>query len=159
MPPTPEGVSWVVWLVAIIATPLLGAAASIAVALITRRDTKRELGDQRAELVEIKQHASRSLDQLENTHTTNLRDDLDKLTEILRDGMAAIRTDVGGLHSETRDLRQDVAGIRADGRHDRRKLAQQEKALDDHLSEVPQLVEQVLASHIGDCPLRQQHGS
>lgn len=159
MPPIPDGIPWVVWLVAAIATPALGTVASIAVALITRRDTKRELGDQRAELATIREHTSRSLDQLENTHTTNLRNDLDKLTGIVTDGMAAIRTDVGGLHSETRDLRNDVAGIRADGRHDRRKLAEQEKALDVHLSEVPALVEQVLASHVGDCPLRQAHGS
>lgn len=90
------------------------------------------------------------------------------------DRLAAMADDVGGLHSEVRDLRadmttmrQDVSGIRTDGRRDRRDVAavRQEavaaqRSLDEHLRAAPRLVAQAVhdaeAAHIGGCPLRQR---
>lgn len=131
------------------------------VTLITRRDTKAELADARDKLHETRLGVDRTLDQVANTHDTNLRDDLDgKFSElgdrlaIVADALGAMREDVGGLHSETRDLRRDVLGIRTDARRDRRKLAEQEKKLDEHLSDVPRIIDELLDRHVGDCPLR-----
>lgn len=162
MPTAPDGVSWIVWLIAIIATPLLGATASIIVALITRRDTKAELADAKTAMVETKAGVDETLEQVRNTHTSNLREDLDEKFEAVGvrldnvvSSIADVRTDVGGLHSETRDLRKDVTGIRDDARRDRRKLSAQEQALDDHLADVPRILDEAFAKHVSDCPVRQ----
>ena len=72
--------------------------------------------------------------------------------------IAGIRDDVGGIHSEIRDVRQDIAGVRADGRHDRRVVGEVQKALDEHLQAVPELLAETVAkseaAHIRRCPQR-----
>lgn len=132
----PPDTPWWGWLIAV----AIPGVVSVVVTLITRRHTK---GD----IAEIKSVADRSIDQLENTHTTNLRDDLDRLITIVSDGQAAIRDDIGGLHSETRDLRQDVEGIRSDNRHDRRRVTAAIKDLEDHLEDAPRIAERAIAEH------------
>jgi chromosome segregation ATPase len=150
-----------VWLLAIIATPLLGAAASIVVALITRRDTKADIAEVKTHQAATKDIADRTLEQVQNTHPQNLRDDLDEKfasieakVDSLAGDVAGVRDDLGGMHSETRDLRKDVTGIRTDARRDRRKLADQEQALDEHLADVPRILDEAFAKHAADCPAR-----
>lgn len=119
----------------------LSIAAWVVVTWLLNRKTRKDVGA-------IKE-------QVQNTHSTNFRDDLDALTTLVREGLQGVRDDVGGLHSETRDLRKDVAGIRDDARHDRRQLAAQRRDLDEHLREVPDLTAKTVAEHIAACPLRQ----
>lgn len=145
MTPPPANTPWWAW--------LLGLAIVFAVpATMTYLAQKRT----RRDLSEIK-------DQVKNTHETNLREDLDlKFAELgtalggVKSDLASVRDDIGGLHSETRDLRKDVTGIRTDAREDRRKQRDTEQSLDDHLKDVPRLLDEVLAKHVADCPLRQQ---
>lgn len=134
MTPPPDGTPWWAWLLGLLVAVALPA---IAVALI--QQGKR---------------VSAIKEQVQNTHETNLRDDVDALSKLVRDGLQAVRDDVGGLHSETRDLRKDVTGIRDDARHDRRELSRQRQALDQHLADVPKIIDDAFAGHIGDCPIR-----
>lgn len=151
-PEMPAGTPWWGYLIAIVILTAVPGVVSIVVSLISRRDTKRELQVTRDEVAIVRDGQNEALAQLKNTHKTNLREDIDDLVAIVRDGQAAIRDDIGGLHSETRDLRQDVEGIRTDARRDRRRLTAQEKALDEHLAEVPQLIEQAIAKHVWPPP-------
>lgn len=158
----PAGTTAWIWLLAIVGPPTITGIVAIIVALITRRDTKAELAVARKHLAETKTGVDETLEQVRNTHTSNLREDLDEKFEAVgvrldnvASSIADVRTDVGGLHSETRDLRKDVTGIRDDARRDRRKLSAQEKALDDHLAEIPDILERAFAEHSGDCPARQ----
>lgn len=132
------------------AWPLSLAAWAVLTWLLNRR-TRKDVG-------EIKE-------QVQNTHSTNLRDDVDALAALVReglqgvrDGLKDVRDDVGGLHSETRDLRQDVAGIRSDGRHDRRELKAQREAFEEHLADVPKVIAEAVEKHVAACPVRQEFG-
>lgn len=140
MPTAPEGTPWWAWLIAI--ALMVGVPA--VVTWLTQRRT-------RADVTAIKE-------QVANTHTTNLREDLDQLSTALTEGLTklgadhlaaveSIREDIGGLHSETRDLRRDVAGIRTDARQDRRAVA----ALREEQAEV---IKRAVEQHVSDCPLR-----
>lgn len=50
--------------------------------------------------------------QTENSHDTNLRDDIDEIREMVRDGMADIRGDISGI-------RKDIGGLRGELRIER----------------------------------------
>jgi len=121
--------------------------------------------------------ARTAAEQTANTHSLNLRDDLDekdarttRAISVLSDALQAIREDVGGLHSEIRDARQDIAGVRTDARADRRAVTQvradlngfvrgREHALDelrDALDElrdsIPAVVAHAVTQHVHDYP-------
>lgn len=53
-------------------------------------------------------------DQVKNGHGTNLRDDIDELRDLLRDGLGDLRRDVAGI-------RQDIGGIRGELRAERQE--------------------------------------
>lgn len=150
MPNPPVSTSELTWLVAVVIAQIATAAASIAVALITRRDTK-------ADLARTQTSVDKTLDQVQNTHTQNLREDLDEKfamvgsrLDTVTEHVAGLRDDVGGLHSETRDLRKDVSGIRTDARRSRRELDDQRGVLDD----LPVTIERAIADHVDACPAR-----
>lgn len=151
MPNPPASTSELVWLLAVVLPPLLAAGVSITVALITRRDTKADLARTQAGVDTI-------TEQVKNTHTQNLREDLDEKFAAVGDRlgtvtehMTALRDDVGGLHSETRDLRKDVTGIRTDARRARRDIATQQDVID----ELPAMIEKAIGEHVAACPARQ----
>lgn len=168
MPAAPDGISWIVWLLAIIATPLLGAGASIAVALITRRDTKRELG-------EIGPAVQATVEQVKNTHQTNLRVDVDeaKQSAAAAERHAANANTNAQLASEsttrTERLVKDLvitmrAMEHAIDRRDRlhadamTEIDEDVRAvrgdLAEHLDQVPQIIEDALSRHAADCSAR-----
>ena len=144
MPNPPASTSELTWLVAVVIAQIATAAVSIAVALITRRDTK-------ADLARTQTSVDKTLDQVQNTHTQNLREDLDEKFAAVGDRLTALRDDVGGLHSETRDLRKDVTGIRTDARRARRDIATQQEVID----ELPATIEKAIGEHVAACPARQ----
>lgn len=168
MPDAPDGVSWIVWLIAIIATPLLGAAASIGVALITRRDTKRELG-------EIGPAVQATVEQVKNTHETNLRVDVDqakgsaaaaeqhaananvnaqlanesstRTERLVKDLVITMRAMEHAIDRRDRLHADAMTGIDEDVRAVRGDLA-------EHLNQVPQIIEDAFNRHAADCPGR-----
>lgn len=168
MPDAPDGVSWIVWLIAIIATPLLGAAASIGVALITRRDTKRELG-------EIGPAVQATVEQVKNTHETNLRVDVDqakasaaaaeqhaananvnaqlaresstRTERLVKDLVITMRAMEHAIDRRDRLHADAMTGIDEDVRAVRADLA-------EHLDQVPQIIEDAFNRHAADCPAR-----
>lgn len=145
-PDAPWWANIVVLLVVLAVVPALTTWA-------TQRGTRRRV-------TETQESVGRVLDQVANTHTTNLRDDLDEKIAGVVASQEAMRKDIGGLHSEMRDARRDIAGIRTDGRQDRRALAEQRDALAEHLADVPRLVAEAVrraeADHVHTCPLRQR---
>ena len=151
MPNPPVSTSELTWLVAVVIAQIATAAASIAVALITRRDTKADLARTQTSVDTI-------TEQVKNTHTQNLREDLDeKFAAVgarlgtVTEHVTALRDDVGGLHSETRDIRKDVTGIRTDARRARRDIATQQDVID----ELPAMIEKAIGEHVAACPARQ----
>lgn len=145
----PDSTPWIVWLIAMIAVPMITGVVSIVITLITRRDTKADLAEAREHLTATKTSVDQTLDQVQNTHSSNLRADLDEK-------FAQVREDIGGLHSETQDLRRDVTGIRTDARRDRRKLSDQEEVLEAHIAEVPTILKCAFAEHSTVCVLRRE---
>lgn len=160
--------AWLTWLGAIAIVPLITGAVSITVTLISRRDTKAELAATNAHVAEAKQATDLTLGEVKNTHTTNLREDLDEKFAALGDRLSQVitaqgglRDDLGGVHSEVRDVRSqqddmrgDILGIRSDGRKDRRRIAAQERQLSRHVEELPETIQQALTDHVSDCPAR-----
>jgi len=160
----PDGTPWWAWAL----TVLVLAVVPTAMTWLMQRGTRRQVTATQAQVAQTNASVGVIREQVQNTHTTNLRDELDGLVtqfgrvesaiSDLTDGQAAMRDDIGGVHSEIRDVRRDVVGIRTDARRDRRALADQRTALDEHLAEVPGLVEQAVTraetAHIVACPLR-----
>ncbi|AQT25848.1 hypothetical protein SimranZ1_36 [Mycobacterium phage SimranZ1] len=56
-------------------------------------------------------------EQTVNTHDTNMRDDLDEIRDLVRDGFKQIQRDIGGLREELRTER--LERIEGDKRRDR----------------------------------------
>lgn len=52
-----------------------------------------------------KDTSEQTLDQVKNDHSTNLRDDIDEIRDLVRDGLTDIRRDIGGLREELRTER------------------------------------------------------
>ena len=150
MMPNPSTVSEAAWLLVNLIPVIVGAIVTITVTLVTRRDTK-------AQLARTQDSVDQTLEQVRNTHTQNLREDLDEKfaavgsrLDTVTEHVAGLRDDVGGLHSETRDLRKDVSGIRTDARRSRRELDDQRSVLND----LPVTIERAIADHVAACPVR-----
>jgi septal ring factor EnvC (AmiA/AmiB activator) len=107
---------------------------------VTGRGAKKKVAATQADVATTQVDVAAIREQVENTHTSNLRDDIDNKISSVIEAVEQVRDDVGGLHSEVRDTRDDITGIRTDARRDRRLLAEQRQALDEHLSDVPRLV-------------------
>lgn len=130
----PEGTPWWAWLtygVLVLGLP------SILVALIQQRHRVEEIKEQ-----------------VKNTHTSNLREDVDVAKQ-----QATLAAE--SSHRTERLAEDLIRSIRAIehsmDRRDRLQTAANEevrKDLDDHLSEVPRILEDAFARHSSDCPLR-----
>lgn len=105
--PPPDGTPWWAW-----------AAVVVLLAVIpwlTTRAAQRPLHKQVAQVVD---DAAATRTQVQNSHRTNLRDDLDAMRVEMRSGFAeltaeqrATRLDVGGLRAEVRTERQERADL------------------------------------------------
>lgn len=85
-----------------------------------------------------------AVENLQNSHSSNLREDLDRQFQEVRqaignvaDGQEALRVDISGVHSELRDvhgdighIRTDVNGVRADARRNARRIGRVERAVE-----------------------------
>ncbi|ATE85356.1 hypothetical protein SEA_OLIYNYK_26 [Streptomyces phage Oliynyk] len=72
---------------------------------------------------EVRENAQEARDQVANTHSTNLRDDLDDLHNDVREVLRVL-----GQHSE------EIAGLRGDLRQERRERLAVADRLDDHIT-------------------------
>ncbi|AUV61989.1 minor tail protein [Mycobacterium phage SWU2] len=64
--------------------------------------------------VQAQKHvAVETLNQVQNSHDTNLRDDIDQLSSAIREGFQEVRRDIGGLREEVRiERRERIEGDR-----------------------------------------------
>ncbi len=127
MTPAPAGTPWWAWVLVVLVT----AASTAITTWLTGRRT-------RSDVAVIK-------DQVANTHESNLRVDIDGLGEKvdrLTTGLAQVRDDVGGVHSEIRDARNDIEGVRTDARRDRRRLWRIERTVTTALDRAQAVVDE-----------------
>lgn len=94
----------------ILAYCILALPATIAAVATVRGQRK-----QRSMHRENRRIGQQTLDQVANTHESNLRDDIDALTDSIRDGFSDVRRDIGGLREELRTER--VERIEGDRNH------------------------------------------
>ncbi|MFE7463113.1 DUF2746 domain-containing protein [Streptomyces sp. NPDC057499] len=72
---------------------------------------------------EVREHAAEARDQVANTHSTNLRDDLDSVAHRI-DRVLAFQERHG----------EEIAGLRSDIAHERRERLAVAERLDDHMA-------------------------
>jgi hypothetical protein len=106
----------------------------------------------------------RVLHNVENSHQTGLRDDIDEKLGALARLVNLVRDDVGGLHSEVRDARidigrvqHDVTVVRGEARRDRRRIGGVERRLATALETAQDIIDhnnpdgpQLLAGYVED---------
>lgn len=136
MTPPPDGTPWWGWLIAVVLVALVSALS----AYFVNRGTKRDVAS-------IK-------DQVQNTHTTNLRVDVDEVkAQATLAAESAHRTE-----RFVADLAESIRATEhsADRRYKLTNEAIQEIQTDlqTHLDAVPQIVETAFAQHAADCPAR-----
>ncbi|MGW7434731.1 DUF2746 domain-containing protein [Streptomyces sp. NPDC054849] len=85
---------------------------------------------QNKSLSEVREHVQEARDQVANTHSTNLRDDLDSVMyriDRVLDGQTR--------HDEAlREQAEDIAALRSDIAHERRERLAVSERLDDHMA-------------------------
>lgn len=59
--------------------------------------------------------------QVKNDHGSNLRDDLDKTTEITREGWKAVQVTLADIQDKLKNVALDFGGLRSEMRHERDK--------------------------------------
>ena len=146
MPTPPEGMPWWAWAIVVIALAFIAQTPT----LIQSRRAMRDVA-------EVKE-------QVKNTHETNLRVDLDRVSTTADDGAAQAKLAAESAHRTERHVEDLVKSIRAmEHSMDRRDklhnaaLSEVRTDLDTHLDAIPALTAEALAQHVSDCPLRQQH--
>ncbi|MGW6600615.1 DUF2746 domain-containing protein [Streptomyces sp. NPDC055036] len=100
---------------------LITTGGTIAVALIGA--LVEMVRRQRSAIEEVRENAQEARDQVSNTHTTNLRDDLDDLRADVREVLRIL-----GQHTE------EIGGVREDLRQERRERLAVSDRLDDHIT-------------------------
>ncbi|AVE00406.1 hypothetical protein SEA_OZZYJ_25 [Streptomyces phage OzzyJ] len=102
---------------------LITTGGTIAVALIGA--LVELLRRQHNAIEEVRSNAQEARDQVANTHSTNLRDDLDELHEDVREVLRVL-----SRHTE------EIGGLRDDLRQERRERLAVADRLDDHITSV-----------------------
>lgn len=127
MTPPPTGTPAYVWLLAIVIPAVTTALAGVVVALINR-PVRKKLDAAEKKLGAVAADAREARDQTANTHTTNLREDLDeKFAEVL--------TAVSEVKDVQREHGRDIGGLRADHRQTRTELGHLREVVDGNASE------------------------
>ncbi|MFE3589395.1 DUF2746 domain-containing protein [Streptomyces niveus] len=100
---------------------LITTAGTVTVALIGA--LVEMVRRQRNAIEEVRENTQEARAQVSNTHTTNLRDDLDELHEDVREVLRVL-----GRHTE------EISGVREDLRQERRERLAVSDRLDDHIT-------------------------
>lgn len=148
MPTPPDGIPWLAWAIVVV---VLALVAQIPV-LVQQHRTKRDVQ-------EVK-------DQVKNTHTTNLRVDLDSVASTAADAAADAKLAAESAHRVERHVEDLAKSLRAaehsaDRRYEMHVAAIEEvrSDLDKHLDAIPELTAAAVDGHVEACPLRRAHGS
>lgn len=94
--------------IAVVVVIALSAACPFAV------KTYRAIQELRKDVVSVKH-------QVKNDHGSNLRDDLDKTTEITREGWKAVQVTLSDIQDKLKNVALDFGGLRSEMRHERDK--------------------------------------
>lgn len=138
MIPPPEGIPWLAWAIVVVLLALIGGIP----AWITARNTKGAIDEVR--------------EQVANTHTTNLREDIDESKSAAAGAMAQATLAAESAHRVERHVEDLVRSIRAlEHSADRRDqiaskaLSEVREDLDAHLEEIPAILDRAFTEH---CP-------
>lgn len=151
MPTPPDGIPWLAWALVVVAIAAIGSLPGLAAALVARRD-----------MGTIKE-------QVKNTHTRNLREDVDAAVTSANTAADAATLASESAHRTERYVEDLSRSIRAIEHSLDRTTKRQEAAIDDlredlgrHIDEVPEMLSQqvppmiteAIGEHLQDCPLR-----
>lgn len=139
MPPIIPDAPWIVNLV------LLVLAVSAPV-LITHISTRRRLDKTQADVSEVR-------NQVQNTHTSNLRDDLDALRTGQERGYRRLEGFVTDVGKDVSALRRSV------DRQDRLQAKALEEAIEDRKRDIESVRREIsttIRQHVAGCPARTQ---
>lgn len=137
----PEGAPWYGWVTLFASIGLLVGLSIISPVIIS---TVKKAGRTEATVNSVHE-------QVANTHKTNLREDIDALQKAITEGLAPIAeiqrtvqrvemkvevtaTAVDFLSDDARQMRKDVADLRADRRSDSEKVDRMGEQFTEHLS-------------------------
>ena len=138
IPAPPEGIPWLAWAIVVVALALIGGVP----AWITAHNAKGAINEVR--------------EQVANTHTTNLREDIDESKKASAGALEQATLAAESAHRLERHVEDLVKSIRAmEHSADRRDqiatkaLTEVREDLDAHLEEIPQILDKAFADH---CP-------
>lgn len=97
----------------------------------------------KGKLLEISKNAKEARDQTANTHTTNLREELDERHDEVVDALREVARDVRGLREDHHATRKDIGMLYAEDRATRRETSQIRQELNEHLEELKPIREQL----------------
>lgn len=97
--------------------PLIGPPITVWVGFTLNRKVKVVSGhasEAVAQATNAATDAKGARDQVQNSHTTNFRDDLDSLRREMSSSFGSLRKDVGSTRDDLRGLHKDISGVRQD---------------------------------------------
>lgn len=152
MPTPPDGIPWLAWALVVVAIAAIGSLPGLAAALVSRRDVGA-----------IKE-------QVKNTHTRNLREDVDAAVASAGTAANAATRASESAHRTERHVEDLSKSIRAIEHSLDRATKLQDAAteelradLDRHIDEVPgmlakhvsPMIAEAIGAHMHNCPLAQ----
>ena len=140
IPTPPDGIPWLAWALVVVAIAAIGSLPGVVAALVSRRD----MGAIKA--------------QVQNTHTSNLREDLDTAVESATTASAAATLASDSAHRTERYVEDLNKSIRAIEHSLDRNNKLHEDAIDEvraDIDRVSPMITEALLKHLHDCPLRQ----
>ena len=127
MPTPPDDVPWLAWAIVVV---ILALIAQIPV-MVQLRKARKGLEVVASDIAATKEQ---TVNEHAGAEYPNLRDELTAIRTDTAEALNGIRSDIGGVHSEVRDVRDglghvrdDITGIRSDARQDRRRIAALER--------------------------------
>ena len=124
MPPIPSGTPWWAYLLTVVALAAIAAAPAL-LGLRPIKRAQRDLGRKQEAIHE----------QVANSHSTNLRDDIDQIHHALEQVVSAQATVI----EQQRETRRDIGGIRDEMRTERQERLDLARRVDDQGRQLSQL--------------------
>lgn len=94
----------------------------------------------KTKLTQIGEDAAEAREQTANTHTTNLREELDVRHELIVGTLSELSKDIRGVRRDHLSTRQDIGQLRAEDRAARRETQGLRQELRDHIKDTEPLL-------------------
>lgn len=94
----------------------------------------------KSKLTEIGEDAAEAREQTKNTHSTNMREELDARHELIIGTLAEVTRDIRGIRRDHLDTRKDIGQLRSEDRAARREAHQLRQDLRDHIKDTEPLL-------------------